>query len=339
MNNSQPKIFVSVASYCDPALPRTLDECLATARYPENLTFGLCWQYDPHQGLDLGRFKSDNRFRFSEYPYQESQGGSWARSITQQFWDDEPFMLQIDSHMAFEPGWDTSLVRMMRTLPSDKPLITINAPLFRIDAEDRIRKNRDVGIRTSKLSRWDEGFGWTTWFDWGERITQSPGRTRFLSCGLVFTLGSWTDEVRLDPEHYYWGEEFALSIRSYTHGYDMFLPDEIVAWHMEHPDAPPRRHWEHGEDVVQAKNCVAFERLRKLAYSDDPDDQKSLGRYGLGGKRGRGEYERYAGLDLRNKRAHPDAYSGRCPDPVTIKTAADWAACMTFETYSKMLET
>ena len=125
-----------------------------------------------------------------------------------------------------------------------------------------------------------------------------------------------------------------MSIRSYTHGYDLFLPDEIVAWHM-HQDAPLRRHWDHGDDVVREKNLIAFERLRCLAYSDNPEDQKSLGRYGLGRQRSRADYERFAGMVLRNKRAHPDVYTGRSPDPVTIKTEADWAECVTYEAYSK----
>lgn len=335
MDNSQPRIFVSIASYCDPALPRTLDNCLAMARHPENLRFGTCWQFDDDQEINLGRFKADRRFRFSEHSYQESQGGSWARSIAQQFWDGEDYALQVDSHMALARGWDISLIRMMRTLPADKPLITMIAPLFRNDDKNNVRRQTHLGIRSTKLADWKEQLGWAPWFDWGERNTQSPGRCRFLSGQFVFTLGLWTDEVRQDPQHYYWGEEFALTLRSFTHGYDLFLPDEIVAWHMEHLDRPPRRHWEHGEEAVRSKNRLAFERLRKLAYSDDPQDQECLGPYGLGRQRSRKEYERFAGIDLKNKRAHPHVYSGRNPDPVTIRTEVDWEACMTFEAYSR----
>ena len=335
MDKSQPTIFVSIASYCDPALPRTLDECLANACYPERLRFGICWQYDPGQAFDLDRFKRDRRFAIAELYYEESQGGSWARTAAQQHWSGETYALQIDSHMAFAPGWDASLIRMMRSLPADKPLITMNAPLFWLDQKGGIEKQTKFGIRSTKIADWREAIGWAPWFDWGERNLQNPGRSRFISGGFVFAPGSWTEEVRQDPQHYYMGEEFALTLRSYTHGYDLFLPDSMVAWHMEHRNGPPRRHWEHGNDVVDEKSQIAFERLRKLAYSDDPDDHKSLGRYGLGEKRSLSEYERYAGLDLKNKRAHPDAFSGRNPDPVTIKSEADWDACMTYEDYSK----
>ena len=334
MDQGQPKIFVSIASYCDPLLPRTLDDCLANARYPENLQFGICWQYDQEQPVDIARFEDDARFHFAQYRIQESRGGSWARNISQTFWDGEDYVLQIDSHMAFARGWDASLVRMMRSSLSDKPLLTMIAPLFRIDKNDVLRKQTDLGIRATRVADWREQSGWAPWFDWGSPAMGKGIRNRFLSGAFIFTLGQWTAEVRQDPEHYYWGEEFALTLRSYTHGYDFFLPDDFVAWHVNSP-SPPRRHWEHGQDVVAAKNAVAVDRLRRLAYSETPQEERSLGRYGLGGVRSLLQFERFAGIDLANKRAHPDVFAGIPPNPTTIKSKDDWADCITFEGYMK----
>ena len=335
MDNSQPTIFVSIASYCDAELPRTLDDCLAKARYPQNLRFGICWQYDARHPVDLERFRSDRRFRFSEHPIDESEGGSWARNISQQLFDGETYAMQIDSHMAFAPGWDSSLVGMMGLLPADKPLISMIAPLFRIRENCRIEKQTDLGVRYTRLAEWKEQSGWAPWFDWGLASERNQCRNRFISGQFIFTLGLWTDEVRQDPDHYYWGEEFALSLRSFTHGYDFFLPDKIVIWHMEHVKSAPRRHWEHGSTVIASKNKIAFDRLKKLAYTQDPAEQKSLGRYGLGRRRTLAEYERFAGIDLINKRAHPDVYIGRGPDLLTINDDADWAKCMTLEVFAK----
>lgn len=335
MDRAGSKIFVSIASYCDPELPRTLDNCLANARYPENLSFGICWQYDAEHKVDLTRFESDRRFRFSKHSIEESEGGSWARNIAQAFWDGEDYALQIDSHMAFAQGWDESLMRMMETLPADKPLLSMIAPLFSIDEKNGLRKRTDLSNRVSRLAEWRAHSGWSPWFDWGQPGSGSRVRNRFLSGQFIFTLGEWTEDVRQDPEHYYWGEEFALALRSYTHGYDFFLPDGFVVWHMMHPEGTLRRHWEHGTDVVSAKNEVAFERLRKLAFSDNPQDARSLGRYGLGNVRSRAQFERFAGIDLANKRAHPDVFAGIPPDPNTIETDDDWAACLTIEGYLK----
>jgi len=330
---SAPTIFISIASYNDPVLPFTLDNCLAMARNPENLRFGICWQYDEKQPVEIDRFKADPRFRFSEHPIQESEGGCWARAIAQGLWSGEDYTLQVDSHMAFAPGWDTNLIRMMRTFPAEKPMITTIAPLFELKDDGSVQKRREEGIRATKLADWKAGSGWAPWFVWGQEVQRHPTRNRFLSGQFVFTLGVWNEEVRQDPGHYYWGEEFALSLRSFTHGYDFFVPDEMVVWHMLHTDAPPRRHWENGADIVLSKNKTAFDRLRKLAYSDDgPADD--LGQYGLGPHRSLAEYELFSGMDLKNKLAHPDAFLGRPPDPVTIKNHTDWLTCVSDEDFS-----
>ena len=113
----QPTIFVAIAAYCDPTLPWTLDDCIAKARNPENLRFGICWQYDPARAIDLARFRADARFRIREHHYCESGGGSWARAIAQELWDGETYALQVDSHTAFAHAWDATLIRMMRALP------------------------------------------------------------------------------------------------------------------------------------------------------------------------------------------------------------------------------
>jgi hypothetical protein len=334
MNNSQPTIFVSIASYCDPMLPRTIDDCLLCARYPENIRFGICMQNDEDAPINVDRFRRDARFRFVDYDYPISQGGSWARAIAQKLWDGETYVLQIDSNMVFARGWDSSLVRMMRSFPADKPLITMNAPLFTVDRAGRCRKLVYPGIRATSMVDWGSHNGWSPWFSWGECNSEIPCRNRFISGNFIFTSGEWTDVVRQDPDYYYFGEKFALTVRSFTHGYDLFLPDETIAWHMCHPAGQLRRHWGRGDRVGEEKNSVAFDRLRRLIFSDDDGEQQSLGRYGLGSVRNRSDYERFAGMDLRNKRAHPDVYTGSCPDPVTIKSDADWARCITFEAYS-----
>jgi len=323
----KPRIFVAIASYADPELPRTLEDCSAMARWPERLRFGICWQQDPDQPIDVARFRADARFRFVDRTVRESQGGPWARNLAQSLWRGEPYTLQVDSHMKFEPDWDARLAEMLEALPAAKPIITMNAPLFYYDDDGRLQRRFDMGVPTTKVSGWDERGGWAPWFDFGAPNRQHPGRTRFVNGNFAFSRGQWNVEVPQDPDHYYWGEEFSVTVRSFTWGYDLFLPDEVVAWHMMHRGGSPRRHWEHGEDVVRRRNEVAFERLRRLIYSDQGH---SLGPYGLGRVRSLRDYEIYAGFDLENKRAHPDVYTGANPDPVTIRSDADWARCITF---------
>ena len=320
-------IFVAIASYADPELPRTLTDCLAMARWPDDLRFGICWQDDPDHPIDLEPFRADPRFRFLDRTVTESQGGPWARNLAQSLWRGEPYTLQVDSHMKFEPDWDARLIEMLEGLPAPKPIITMNAPLFHYDEAGQLQRKFAMGVPTTKVSSWNAEGGWAPWFDFGKPNQQRPGRTRFVNGNFAFSRGQWNVEVPQDPDHYYWGEEFSITVRSYTWGYDLFLPSEVVAWHMLHRQAPPRRHWEHGEAVVQARNAVALERLRQLIY-DGPGER--LGPFGLGRVRSLRDYETYAGFDFEKKRAHPDVFSGANPDPVTIHAEADWARCVTF---------
>jgi hypothetical protein len=327
-----PEIFVAIASYADPELPRTLRDCSEMALAPQNLRFGICWQQDPDDPIDVSEFKADPRFRFIDRTVMQSRGGPWARNLAQSLWRGEAYTLQVDSHMKFEPGWDVNLIDMLESLPSEKPVISMNAPLFYYDDAGRLHRKVEMGVPTTKVCGWNAGQGWAPWFDFGPPNTQQPGRTRFINGNFAFSRGQWNVEVPQDPDHYYWGEEFNITVRSFTWGYDFFLPREVVAWHMLHQEAPPRRHWEHGEAVIQQRNAVAYERLRRLIYSDGGF---GLGPYSLGRKRTVREYEIFSGFDFTAKRAHPDVFTGANPEPVTIHSESDWAKCITSEEASK----
>ena len=297
------------------------------ARRPASLRFGICWQQDPQAAIDVERFRADPRFRFIDRTVQESQGGPWARNLAQSLWRGESYTLQVDSHTKFEPDWDARLIEMLEALPAPKPIITMNAPLFHYDDDGVLRRELAMGVPTTRVSSWAADGGWAPWFDFGKPNQQQPGRTRFVNGNFAFSRGQWNVEVPQDPDHYYWGEEFSITVRSYTWGYDLFLPSEVVAWHMLHRHAPPRRHWEHGEAVVHRRSSVALERLRRLVYGGEG---RALGPFGLGNVRPLHDYEIYAGFDFRKKRAHPDVFTGANPDPVTIHSEADWARCLTF---------
>jgi hypothetical protein len=227
--------------------------------------------------------------------------------------------------MKFEPDWDARLIETLETLPAAKPIITMNAPLFHYDDDGVLQRAFEMGVPTTRVSSLSEG---APWFDFGPPNQQQPGRTRFVNGNFAFSRGQWNVEVPQDPDHYYWGEEFSITVRSYTWGYDFFLPREVVAWHMLHRHGPPRRHWEHGDEVVQRRNRVAIERLHRLVYGGEGH---ALGAYSLGRIRSLRDYEIFAGFDLARGCAHPDVFTGANPDPVTIRTDADWNRCMTFD--------
>ena len=80
-------IFIQIAAYRDPQLVPTLDDCIAKAKFPENLRFGICWQHDSKESL--GKYQKDKRFRIVDVPFKKSQGACWARNQLQQKYKNE----------------------------------------------------------------------------------------------------------------------------------------------------------------------------------------------------------------------------------------------------------
>src|SRR5258708_40042581 len=84
LNQANHLIFVSIAAYRDPQLVPTMEDCIAKARHPERLRFGICWQHDPR--TDTLPFLNDDCFRILAVDWLDSQGVCWARCEVMEPW-------------------------------------------------------------------------------------------------------------------------------------------------------------------------------------------------------------------------------------------------------------
>jgi hypothetical protein len=295
------QIFVSIASYRDVYLPFTIDSAISNAIHPDRLVFGICWQADECENLD--RFLGDPRFRIRKYPYSASLGYGWSRAEVQKLYDNERYHLLIDSHTAFAPGWDENLIAQLESKPGKKPLLTTSSPPFTFDAARNVvfpwAGTNDDGVPLMRCSI-IRPEGWLDIQMSTERKSQPHQRTAFTCCNFVFTHGAWIREVPEDPAMINAGHEGPLSLRTYTHGYDMYLPDAIQVWHLDYqnyPDGYRHKVWEAKTSQWQDERTdLMISRLQTLVYGKG--DPRSLGRYGPGNERSVAEWGESAGLDL-----------------------------------------
>ena len=124
--SQEPAIFVAIAAYRDPDLGPTIEDCLAKARHPERLRFGVCWQHRP--GEVLGNWLAAPQFRVINVDWRDSRGHSWARAEAMNLYDGEDWYLQLDSHHRFVQDWDTKLITQASLTGSQKPLLSAPAP-------------------------------------------------------------------------------------------------------------------------------------------------------------------------------------------------------------------
>lgn len=256
-------IFVQIASYRDPELNKTLWSMVSNADHPENLNICIVWQYK-----DEGFPVCNANLQVIPVECNLSQGVGWARNLVQKFYTNEEYTLQIDSHMRFAKGWDTTLIEMLKLLPSEKPAITTYAPLYNPITEERINNAWIM----QKDERWGRDGLWGFVPAYSEHTEPMP--TLFYSAHLCFTSGSF---IRHDPEIYFTGEEITIAARAYTHGYDMYHPHVPVIWH-EYTREGRVKQWDDDKDWWM-KDLKSKEIVRSIM------DGSYQGEYGYGTKR------------------------------------------------------
>lgn len=283
-------IFVQIASYRDTDLPKTINSALAHSEHPQRLRFGICWQYDEHTYNDLDPYLRDARFRVAQHYYEDSQGCCWARNQTNRLYHGEEFTLQIDAHTRFSPQWDSRYLEMIRSIDRPKPLLTTYpAPFEYENGEEKLILDR--GVQRLVLNRIRKNL--TTALK-TEIVEDNSHCTpsQFLAAGQIFTLGRFCQEVEYDPELYFSAEEISMAARAFTHGYDFYCPKEDIIWHRYKHKM--RTHWADHDSNLDDRE---IDRLNTLLVGD----HGSLGKYGLGKVRSLPEFERYTGIDFKER--------------------------------------
>lgn len=304
-------IFIQIASYRDPQLIPTLDDCIKNAKHPENLRFGIAWQHGDNENLD--KYKEDPRFKIIDIPYQESKGACWARNKIQQEYNGEKYTLQLDSHHRFIQNWDEELINMLERLREkgyNKPLLTSYISSFDPDNDpsgrtmvpwkmdfDRFIPEGAIFFLPSSITNFQN--------------LNSPIPARFYSAHFCFTDGIFCKEVPHDPEYYFHGEEISIAVRAFTWGYDLFHPHKIIAWH-EYTRKGRAKHWDDDREWHK-KNENCHRRNRKLFGMDDEVQDIDFGIYGFGKERTLLDYEKYAGISFKKRAAQKDTIEHKNP--------------------------
>ena len=296
------KIFIQIASYRDPELIKTLDDCIEKADKPEKLVFGICWQHSDEDEWDnIDKYKDDKRFKIVDVNYKDSKGACWARNTLQQEYTNEEYTFQLDSHHRFIEGWDTELIKMLKGLQKKghkKPLLTsyISSYNPENDPEGRVKvpwlMNFDRFIPEGAVF-----FLPATIPGWQDMTEPIPGR--FYSAHFAFSLGSFVKEVPHDPEYYFHGEEISIAVRAYTHGYDLFHPHKIIAYH-EYTRKGRTKQWD-DDKTWGDRNTNSHLRNRKLFEMDGLEKDIDFGIYDFGTERTLEDYERYAGVNFKKR--------------------------------------
>ncbi len=131
LNN--PTIFVAISSYRDPELCFTIRDLYEKAYNPNRVYVGIVEQNDTkdqaschiHTLLNK-QFNYTKNVAVITMNYKEAKGPTHARSICEGLYKGQEYYLMTDSHMRFEPGWDSELIEMLfKTRRPKRTVITM----------------------------------------------------------------------------------------------------------------------------------------------------------------------------------------------------------------------
>jgi len=328
---SQYKIFLHLPAYREPELIPTIEDALKQAKHPERIHFGICRQYCETDKFDnVDAYREDERFHIYDMPYEQAKGLAYARSIiNEKLLTDQDFVLQLDAHHRFTENWDDTLLTWYFDLKEDghNPLICGYQPYYNPlnDPADRVQEpwfseaasfypHGTIFIRPTKF-----------YCDW-KKLTK-PVPARFISGHFCFGPNKWAKEIKHDPDIFFAGEEINLTVRSFTHGYDLFHPHRVVVWHATmREERAGKLVWDdqskRGDGTWWKQNNLGRAKIRKLLRVEDNDFD--LTGYDLGNARSLREYEIYAGIHFKKKAFQRHTKENKFPKNPVIHDTDEW---------------
>lgn len=314
------RLFISIASYCDPLLPFTIDRAMQTAAAPERLHFGVVDQSTPGAAR-LPPPGGGARLSLVQLAARDARGPCWARALAMTLYDGEDWFLQLDSHMDFDAGWDAQLVAQATALgaPARGLVISSYPNAFVFEGGKLLRRPTTTQGVLAHVVRPGAAF------DAGHPVlpfeahpveTDRPVPGFHLGAGCLFAPGRLVQALPYDPWYYFHGEEQALALRLYTRGWDVFHVPRLPVHHLYNnaaSGAPPRpMHWDAAQEDGREVGWWTLEqrsraRLAALVAGED------LGVFGLGSERSLADYARFSGIDYAARSLAPAAFVARDP--------------------------
>lgn len=291
-------IFVSVASFRDEELPKTINSLFSNADHPEDIHVGIV-----SQELRNKHPKFDNEnVKVMELHVREAKGAGYARSRAMEMYDGEDYFFQIDSHMRFAKHWDTELLNMLQEAQgmagTDKVILSqYPAPYFvGSDGKDYYPEGEKVGEPWSVPS-WsivvNNAYG--HWCAARHKMDSfdKPHKSYTVLAGYIFTLGKIVEEVPYDPRISFMGEELCFAVRAYTRGWEIYAPNKMLVYHFyKRAEAP--KVWSSGQARERwmkiEKESYAVQKEVLLGIEDGP--------YGIDDYERFIEYQEMIGIDF-----------------------------------------
>ncbi len=291
-------IFIQISSYRDPELKPTVLDAINKSSGKHEIHFGLHISYLDELEIDVPDI-SNIKYTTSKAP--QNVGVGIGRYIAHQFYNNEDFYFQCDSHSRFVENWDEIAINSILNYQSqgiNKPLLTMYPANYWYKDETFSETSSDLLDPDYKtiISFTQKPEDFKKLRIPSQTAVPANGSifTRSISAGSLFTVGPF---MAPNKEMAFWGEEIVMAARAYTQGYDLVVPEKQYLYHLyynhEKPELNRRKiFWQDFPKEYEIMNAES----RKIVYKTLLEE--TIGEGYLGTERTLAEYGKFAGLDF-----------------------------------------
>lgn len=292
-------IFISIASYKDPELERTIHSAIDNAFNPQDLHFGIFLQELDKGAPDLSWVP--NLTLTTIHP-KMARGAGYARSQIIPMYSNQDYFLQIDSHTMFEKNWDllciSQYTKAQEIANNNKIILSAFPPPFYVESNKKISiiKNSKTQLPypTKQKPLLTKRGEWTA-----QRVELSnktlPEQSTTVLAGFIFASGELIKEVPYDPEISFFGEELCFAVRAWTKGWDIYSPCVKILYHFYTREGYSKIWKDRNLREISWKELELISKIKQEKVLCGYED----GVYGVGNVRPIEEYEKITGIDFK----------------------------------------
>lgn len=300
------KILIEIPSYHDPELLNTINSAIIQADNPERVFFAVCYQGDEEE--DYQKLKKIKNCKIKWIKESETKGLCYARDLCQKMIDDEKYIYQIDSHMRFVKHWDTKMIEELLSLNDKKAIISFYPPnctdeILKLPLDDKFFDNpTDGGLMYFDGFRDKD----TPFIKIGcQSLNKNDSRyhikSAIISGNNFFSFSDVHKEVFQDTDMYFYADELFMSLNIYTHGWNIYNSYQSYIYHQYNRK---------NAKFSKVENAMERERDRFIELLNHRNNKKYLNKYKIGNKRTIDDYEKFSGIDFKNRLIYMNGETG-----------------------------
>lgn len=293
-------IFVQMAAYRDFEVTPTILDAIKQSSGNHQINFGVHTVYVDESEINVPDLPN---VKHAESKAPNNLGLGIGRALAHQFYDEEDYYLQCDSHSRFVKDWDEIVINSVldyQIQGIEKPLLTMYPANYwypsitsKFVEKDLLIPNNLSNIQFNEKP--DQFKSIRIPSQTSTHITDNNKFVKSISGGSIFTVGGF---LPFNTDIAFYGEEIWLAARAFTNGFDILVPNKQYMYHLYYNHDRP-------EEINKRKLLWKdftnkFEELDKIskALVYKTLTEGTTGDLLLGTKKTLAEYGTFAGLNF-----------------------------------------